>query len=877
MLVHPPTMPALRPLVLVAFAVLPGFVSPLAAQTTWDGGGLGNTTWADPANWDNDTLPAFDGTDSLTVTAPTAGNTSLTLGGNRNIGRITFGAGGTVMTLSGDTIILNRTNTAAGGNSTFTGNALWNANTADGQTARVHSNILLQNGTAGNYTGFFRENINSNGGTRFNGTITQGAGELWTLRFSQASTRGNFFLNNASNTISGIRNDGTTITSQIAGAFGGATLTMNGGSTGTSTAEHFAGSSAVSNDVVVVAASSWSSGVATRLTGNLNQGTSVLTYGGAGLTYLDYASVNATTGTTNLTGTVAASSMTKLSNATLSIGTSGAGVFVLSGNASNNVPTWADFSANRTYNQSGGSGTWRITSGTTGGQHGGFAARGADVIIPASGGGLTNATFARNLALGSTVTENGVRYADNAVIINTDIAYAPSTNYEIRVADNTQVVRSDTNWSFGGPVHELAGQITGDNIAIIGISGTAGSGMLRISNATNSLTNTGGNVSAWVIGSTRNTQITPGGRSVGGGNHKDNSNIVMVFTSDGAFGGAADVVVSSLSSSGSSAGGYLLLEDTNGAGSTTFGQNFSLNASTTVGAGFGAWGGDVIYQGNGTSTGVITLNGSGVNLPLSAENGSTFTLGTNGGSAATIANFRSAATTYNTAGNGTVVLQNVVYSGTQSAYSWNIREGTLLANNAAGSATGAGNITASAGGTLGGNGSVSGFVTMQAGSILAPGSTVAPGNGPGTLEIGGNLSLASTTDFKLELGGANPGDGAGFYDQVNVLGNANLNGTLTLNTFGGYDPAGGTFYILSRAGGTGNFTGLAEGAQVSINGGLWTGNITYNATWTGLQGTSSLIGGNDVALYNIIGIPEPNVALMILGGFGLMAMFRRRS
>jgi len=261
-----------------------------------------------------------------------------------------------------------------------------------------------------------------------------------------------------------------------------------------------------------------------------------------------------------------------------------------------------------------------------------------------------------------------------------------------------------------------------------------------------------------------------------------------------------------------------------------------------------------------------------VNLPLSAENGSTLTLGTNGGSAATIANYRSAATTYNTGGNGTVILQNVTYSGNQSSYNWNVREGTLLANNAAGSATGGGNITASAGGTFGGNGSVSGSVTMQNGSVLVPGV-----NNPGTLEIGVNLSLAGTTEFRLELGGTTPGDGTGFYDQANVLGNATLNGTLTINNFGGFDPSGGTFYILSRAGGSGIFTGLAEGAQVSISGGLWTGNITYNATWTGLQGTSSTIGGNDVALYNIVGIPEPNVALMMMGGFGLMAMFRRRS
>jgi len=850
------------------FAVCLGAISALLASTTlpaqtiWDGGGGADTSWGNAANWDNDTSPAFDGTDFLTIIAPSAGNTSLTLGANRTINRIRFGAGSTALSLSGNTLILRNTTSS-------TTTPLWNATTSDNVAATINSNVLLEAGSAGSYTGFFRESSNSNGGTQFNGTITQGVGESWTLRFSQSAARGAFTLNNASNSISVISNNGTTLTSGVAGAFGGASLVLGGGVTGSATNDHY--NTAVGNDITLSAQSAWNSAIQTRLTGALSQGTNRLIYAGSGsgFTRADYSSVSGSGITTVRSGTLWVDDMNKLSSGTLQLGngtTAGWGSFVLSGDGGVDAPTWAEFAANRTFNASGGANTWSINVTTTAGSGGGFAARGGDVTIPhqsdPGAGGITNTTFARNFVLGSTGTLDGTRIANGAVKINTDIAFAAG-EYRPAIIWNSEVVAGNagTAWTLGGPVHELNGALSGTDVELIPLSGgsSANRGILRVTNATNSFSGS----SVWVLGSTRTPWTTPGGITITSSNPDDNSGVVAIFTNDGAFGGSGvEVVVSSLGSSGTATNSLLLFEDVNGAGSTTFNQNFSLLSNTsTYTSGFGSWDGEVIYTGD-------------VNMPSTHNTGSaivhvrngSLTLGTASDNS-NIANSRGNATTFYKEGGGTLELRNLTFTGTQASNSWNVRGGTLLVNQAL-TATG---ITGAAGGTVGGNGSVSGFVTMQNGSILAP------GNSPGTLEIAGNLSLASTTEFRLELGGGTPGDGTGFYDQVNVLGSANVNGTLTINTFGGFDANGGEFYILTRNGGSGIFTGLAEGAQVSIDGGLYTGNITYVANWGGTQGSSSLSGGDDIALYNIVGIPEPNVGLMMVAGFGLMALFRRRS
>jgi hypothetical protein len=192
-------------------------------------------------------------------------------------------------------------------------------------------------------------------------------------------------------------------------------------------------------------------------------------------------------------------------------------------------------------------------------------------------------------------------------------------------------------------------------------------------------------------------------------------------------------------------------------------------------------------------------------------------------------------------------------------------------------------------GTLGGTGTIapSGVNTVEVGAtgILSPGdSTLGVASQTGALEVGNTINLASGSSVAMQLGGSTPGDGQGFYDQVNMTnasGAVNLNGlvSLTLTLVNGFVPSGGNvFYLVTRADGgefLTLFDGTTEGGTVDFGGGV-TGQITYLADWTGTQAGSSLTGGNDIAVYNIVAVPEPGVAALAALGLGLLLLGRRR-
>ncbi|MGH8047669.1 MAG: beta strand repeat-containing protein, partial [Chthoniobacterales bacterium] len=208
--------------------------------------------------------------------------------------------------------------------------------------------------------------------------------------------------------------------------------------------------------------------------------------------------------------------------------------------------------------------------------------------------------------------------------------------------------------------------------------------------------------------------------------------------------------------------------------------------------------------------------------------------------------------------------------------------GTYLVNGSHSSAT-VGNYTVN--GTLGGTGTITpsgvNSVTVGASGALSPGdSTLATNSQTGTLAIGNTINLNGGS-VVMQIGGAAPGNGQGFYDQLNmtnVAGAVNLNGVvfLSLSLVNGFAPSGSDiFYIVSRADAGSFFTffdGTTEGGTVDLGGGV-TGQITYLADWTGTQGGSSLTGGNDIAIYNVA-VPEP--AVIGLVAFGLIAMVLRK-
>jgi autotransporter-associated beta strand protein len=171
---------------------------------------------------------------------------------------------------------------------------------------------------------------------------------------------------------------------------------------------------------------------------------------------------------------------------------------------------------------------------------------------------------------------------------------------------------------------------------------------------------------------------------------------------------------------------------------------------------------------------------------------------------------------------------------------------------------------------------VSGSLTT--GAVTAASNTTFGGNAL----LNGSLSLADNSTLKIDLGGLVAGSTG--YDQITMAdtaGSVSLGSNVTLSLSLGFTPDTSVdtfYYILNRAdAGTyaNTFAGLAEGTVIDLGNGV-TGKLTYLANWTGNAATSSITGGNDVA----ITIPEPGTVVSLLGGLGALrglGRFRRRA
>ena len=188
-----------------------------------------------------------------------------------------------------------------------------------------------------------------------------------------------------------------------------------------------------------------------------------------------------------------------------------------------------------------------------------------------------------------------------------------------------------------------------------------------------------------------------------------------------------------------------------------------------------------------------------------------------------------------------------------------VNGGTLLVNNTAGS----GAVTVSnAGTTLGGTGTISGAVTVNAGANIAPGNG---GNNTAILNTGA-LTLASTSNFRVDINGTTAGSG---YDRLHVAtGGVTITGSNLVVTVGTTLSVGQTFTILSKVAGgaiTGTFAGIPQGGTVMGSNGT-----VFSVSYTGGD-------GNDIVL-TVVAAPVPEPSTWIGGALAIagLAFTQRR-
>ena len=156
-----------------------------------------------------------------------------------------------------------------------------------------------------------------------------------------------------------------------------------------------------------------------------------------------------------------------------------------------------------------------------------------------------------------------------------------------------------------------------------------------------------------------------------------------------------------------------------------------------------------------------------------------------------------------------------------------------------------GSVQINAGGYLGGTGSV--------GAVVSTGGELTPGLSPGTLTLS-SLSLDAASSLNFELG--MPGVvGSGVNDLLSIGGGLTLDGTLGVATLAGFDIG---IYRIANYGGslTDNILDLDSGFLVTYPG--------------------SFIDTATTGQVNLVVVPEPGSAVLLLAGLGAMLGRRRR-
>lgn len=197
-------------------------------------------------------------------------------------------------------------------------------------------------------------------------------------------------------------------------------------------------------------------------------------------------------------------------------------------------------------------------------------------------------------------------------------------------------------------------------------------------------------------------------------------------------------------------------------------------------------------------------------------------------------------------------------------------DGTLLANNSEGSATGTGNVSVGALGVLGGTGSVARAISESLTAEFSPGD-----NGAGTLTVTGNLDVTNGATFKFDLGAQSDLIVVG----GTLTGSANA-GEMVFDFTGLAGVSAGVSYTLFDYT-VGSISGL-DVTDFALSSGSISAGFALDTTF-GVDGwlidtDNKLVQVRFLSVPEVASIPEPSTAAVLAGvlALGCGAGLRRR-
>lgn len=855
---------------MVGVLALVAYVSPvsIAATRTWDGSSSG--AWGTKQNWSSNSVPGSS--DDVTFDADLTNNYSVSLGSNRSVRGITFGATneGNAFTLTGNTLTLGATGVVNNDDLTQTfssavtiSSAAQTFNAASGgltfNTVTLSNNLTLSG--SGNITLGSAGGVLTNSGANRTLTINSGGNRtIGAINLSNNSTSRTLTITGAgSATVTGVIANGSTSTAGKLTKSGNGTLTLSNANTYSGTTTLSAGTLAIGHNsalgtsaLTINGGTIAASGAAREISNNVTLGGNFTVGGSNDLAFNGDFNLGGGTRTITVNNTGLTTIAGQIKEPWYSgLVKAGNGTLVLAGNNQQTAPTTVNAGTLvlAHSNALGGSSLYNhsVASGATLGLQGNIDVNQSSFNI--GGTGVDDGGAIRNLS-GTNILRGQINFS-TATTIKSDEGSTLTLAGQIIPTNATLTVGGAGNTELSGAVNGSAGAITKIDSGTLTFSGSSANSfdnltiesgvvLLAKTDGTNAM---GGNGTI-VIGvedGTENSAIL----RLGANNQIPDHAANFKIEDSGLFDvGNYSEAIDRLTGTGN------IFIDTSGA--LTIGKN-SGGDSTFDGTISG--GGSLIKEG----TRIITLAGSNDYTGATLVNAGTLRMGaTNAFSSASALTIASGATVdFN--GYSQTIGSLAGSSGTLSLGSATLTTGAdNTSTSFGGTISGTGGLTKNGTGTLtlGNTNSYSGPTTINGGVLAA----AVLANGGSNSSIGSSSSAASnlvinggtlryvgsggSTNRQFTLGstgGALDASGSGAIDfsatAAPVLSGSNTSRTLTLT---GTNTGNNYFRAALGDNGTGATSLLKSGA------GTWimTGSTTYTGGTTVSAGTLKLGASN---------------------------------